>query len=172
MPRVTVIPPSINPLTHLPSANARKRRVAGYARVSTDSEEQQTSYEAQADYYTHYIQSKPEWEYADVDKPYGLNTKSSCMPILSGIHGLFSYKDCFFSDIYHIAYVYPKHPNRHQNRSVTFKISCFDLFPRTENFRFLLIGFFLSNLKIHYIKQFNTLTLALSSVHGNISTGF
>ena len=29
-----------------------KRRVAAYARVSTDSEEQLTSYEAQVDYYT------------------------------------------------------------------------------------------------------------------------
>ena len=33
----------------------RKPRVAGYARVSTDSDEQFTSYEAQIDYYTNYI---------------------------------------------------------------------------------------------------------------------
>ena len=33
----------------------RKKRVAAYARVSTDTEEQQTSYEAQIDYYTKYI---------------------------------------------------------------------------------------------------------------------
>ena len=57
---VTVIPASINPNSHLPIALQRKRRVAGYARVSTDSEEQQTSYEAQVDYYTRFIQSKPE----------------------------------------------------------------------------------------------------------------
>lgn len=52
MPKVTMIPATINPLTHLPSVAARKRRVAGYARVSTDSDEQFTSYEAQVDYYT------------------------------------------------------------------------------------------------------------------------
>ena len=52
MPRVTVIPASRNPLTHMPSHTVQKRRVAGYARVSTDSDEQFTSYEAQVDYYT------------------------------------------------------------------------------------------------------------------------
>ena len=52
---VTVIPPTINPLTHLSRVAVQKRRVAGYARVSTDSDEQFTSYEAQVDYYTQYI---------------------------------------------------------------------------------------------------------------------
>lgn len=66
MPKVTMIPATINPLTHLPSVAARKRHVAGYARVSTDSDEQFTSYEAQVDYYTKFIQSKPEWEFVKV----------------------------------------------------------------------------------------------------------
>nr|WP_041666162.1 hypothetical protein [Acidaminococcus fermentans] len=36
--------------------NSRKnRRVAGYARVSTDHDDQVTSYAAQVDYYTNYI---------------------------------------------------------------------------------------------------------------------
>ncbi len=55
-----------------------QKRVAGYARVSTDSEEQQTSYEAQVDYYTKYIQSKPEWTFVKVYTDEGisaLNTK-------------------------------------------------------------------------------------------------
>lgn len=47
------------------SMNAR-RRVAAYARVSTDSEEQLSSYEAQVDYYTRYIQGKDEWQFVDV----------------------------------------------------------------------------------------------------------
>ncbi len=55
---VTVIPPTINPLTHLPSTAVKKRRVAGYARVSTDSDEQFTSYEAQIDYYTKFIKAR------------------------------------------------------------------------------------------------------------------
>jgi len=40
-----------------------KRRVAFYARVSTDSSEQKTSYDAQVDYYTKFIQSHPDWEF-------------------------------------------------------------------------------------------------------------
>ena len=74
---VTVIPSTINPLTRLSVESPTKRRVAGYARVSTDSEEQLTSYEAQVDYYKSYIKSKPDWEfvevYTDVDAPYGQN---------------------------------------------------------------------------------------------------
>ena len=78
MPKVTMIPATINPLTHLPSVAARKRHVAGYARVSTDSDEQFTSYEAQVDYYTKFIQSKPEWEFVKVYTDEGIsgtNTK-------------------------------------------------------------------------------------------------
>ena len=78
MPKVTMIPATINPLTHPPSVAARKRRVAGYARVSTDSDEQFTSYEAQVDYYTKFIQSKPEWEFVKVYTDEGIsgtNTK-------------------------------------------------------------------------------------------------
>ena len=44
---ITVIPATINPITRLPKAAIQLRRVAAYARVSTDSEEQLTSYEAQ-----------------------------------------------------------------------------------------------------------------------------
>ena len=36
---VIVISPAINPLTRLPMATPTKRHVAGYARVSTDSDE-------------------------------------------------------------------------------------------------------------------------------------
>lgn len=78
MPKITMIPATINPLTHLPSVATRKRRVAGYARVSTDSDEQFTSYEAQVDYYTRFIQSKPEWEFVKVYTDEGIsgtNTK-------------------------------------------------------------------------------------------------
>ena len=62
---ITVIPATINPTTRLPKTAVQLRRVAGYARVSTDSEEQLTSYEAQVDYYTRYIKSKPEREVVD-----------------------------------------------------------------------------------------------------------
>ena len=49
---VTVIPATLNIQTKTPTAERVRRRVAAYARVSTDSEEQLTSYEAQVDYYT------------------------------------------------------------------------------------------------------------------------
>lgn len=52
--KVTAIPPTLNIQTHQPKTQRVKRRVAGYARVSTDSDEQQTSYAAQVDYYTNY----------------------------------------------------------------------------------------------------------------------
>lgn len=78
MAKVTVIPSTINPLTRLPKSELTKRRIAGYARVSTDSDEQFTSYEAQVDYYTNYIKSKPEWDFVDVYTDEGIsgtNTK-------------------------------------------------------------------------------------------------
>ena len=57
-----------------------KRRVAAYARVSTDSDEQFTSFEAQVDYYTRQITANPDWTmvevYTDADTPYGLNPKA------------------------------------------------------------------------------------------------
>ena len=56
---VTVIPQSRNIFTTAPISTTAKRKVAGYARVSTDSDEQFTSYEAQVDYYTQYIKSHP-----------------------------------------------------------------------------------------------------------------
>lgn len=55
MPRVTTIPATKNKFTAAPLSSFRKRRVAGYARVSTDSDEQLTSYEAQVEYYTNFI---------------------------------------------------------------------------------------------------------------------
>ena len=64
--KVTMIPQTINPLTHLPNDTIIKRRVAGYARVSTEQEEQQTSYAAQVDYYTKYIKKHGEWEFVKV----------------------------------------------------------------------------------------------------------
>ena len=60
---VTVIPANINPISHFPIALQRKRRVAGYARVSTDSEEQLLSYENQREYYTNLISANKEWEF-------------------------------------------------------------------------------------------------------------
>ena len=70
---ITVIPATRNLHTGVPTNSARKRRVAGYARVSTDSEEQSTSYEAQVDYYTNYIKSNPDWAFVDVYTDEGIS---------------------------------------------------------------------------------------------------
>ena len=75
---VTVIPATIQQTTKLPVGKPARRRVAGYARVSTDSDEQFTSYAAQVDYYTKYIQSRPDWVFVEVYTDEGisaLNTK-------------------------------------------------------------------------------------------------
>lgn len=44
----------------------RKLRVAAYCRVSTEEEEQQSSFETQKLYYTEKITSTPEWEIAGI----------------------------------------------------------------------------------------------------------
>lgn len=45
---VTVIPPTIKCVAVSPNGCTKKKRIAAYARVSTDSEEQMTSYEARS----------------------------------------------------------------------------------------------------------------------------
>ena len=75
---VQVIPQTINPMTRLPNTAVSKRRVAGYARVSTDRDEQFTSYEAQVDYYTNFIKKNADWTFVKVYTDEGIsgtNTK-------------------------------------------------------------------------------------------------
>lgn len=77
MPKVTKIDATINPVTHMPSFANTKRRVAGYARVSTDSDEQFTSYEAQVDYYTNYIKSRADWQFVEVYTDEGISATNT-----------------------------------------------------------------------------------------------
>ncbi len=75
---VTVIPATICQHTRKSTQSNTRRKVAGYARVSTDSEEQVTSYTAQVDYYTQYIKGNPEWDFVKVYTDEGIsgtNTK-------------------------------------------------------------------------------------------------
>ena len=58
--------------------SVKRRRVAAYARVSTEKDEQQNSYDVQIEYYTHYIKSNPEWIFAGIYSDEGItgtNTK-------------------------------------------------------------------------------------------------
>ena len=73
MRNVTVIPASVNRFTDIPLFAPQKRKVAAYARVSTDEEEQQTSYTAQCDYYEHYIKSRSDWEFVKVYADEGIS---------------------------------------------------------------------------------------------------
>lgn len=75
---VMVIPAKRQVGNTVKQSEQKKLRVAAYCRVSTDSEEQETSYETQVTHYTEYIQKNPEWELAGIfadDYISGTNTK-------------------------------------------------------------------------------------------------
>lgn len=73
---VSVIEPNVTALEK-PIPKVEKRKVAAYARVSTDKEEQQGSYEAQIDYFTKMIASNSEWEFVKVYSDEGLSGTST-----------------------------------------------------------------------------------------------
>ena len=76
--KVRTIPATLNRFNSEPVTAVRKRRVAGYARVSTDLEKQATSYETQMTYYRNYIESREDWEFAGMYSDEGItatNTK-------------------------------------------------------------------------------------------------
>ena len=79
MKKVITIEPA-KPVNQLEETTVfTRRKVAGYARVSTDHEEQATSYEAQMKYYTDYINSRVDWEFVKMYSDEGItgtNTKS------------------------------------------------------------------------------------------------
>ena len=56
--KITKIPATLNRFNLEPVVAIRKRRVAGYERVSTDRDEQATRYEAQMAYYNAYIENR------------------------------------------------------------------------------------------------------------------
>ncbi len=71
--RITIIPAVESFATVSSEGNLRLKRVAAYARVSTDNEEQLSSYEAQADHYTRYIQSNNKWKFVEVYADEGIS---------------------------------------------------------------------------------------------------
>ncbi len=75
--RVTVIPPTLQLFSSIPIGSAIKKRVAAYARVSTDNDEQLNSYEAQVDHYTRYIQSNSSYELVEVYSDEGISATST-----------------------------------------------------------------------------------------------
>ena len=57
----------------------KKLRVAAYCRVSTDNEEQATSYEMQIEHYTEFINKNPEWKLVKVYADDGIS-RSADLP--------------------------------------------------------------------------------------------
>lgn len=77
---VTMIPPRARALPGMPTLSARPKRVAAYARVSTNSEEQLTSYEAQVKHYTEYIKCREHtdnWQFVSVYTDRGITGTST-----------------------------------------------------------------------------------------------
>ena len=74
--RVRVIP-ATKKLTEAGSSRRGKQRVAAYCRVSTDDEEQLTSYEAQQNYYTDKIMTNREWTMAGIFADEGITGTSA-----------------------------------------------------------------------------------------------
>ena len=75
---ITVIPARESQANLIEPTERRRKRVAAYCRVSTDQLEQLSSYEAQVEYYTNYINSNPEFEMAGIYEDEGIsgiNTK-------------------------------------------------------------------------------------------------
>ena len=74
--QVTIIPARVEMESGLVGKRTN-RRVAAYARVSTNRECQQTSYEAQIQYYTRYIEKKPDWIFAGIYADEGVTGTST-----------------------------------------------------------------------------------------------
>ena len=73
--RIRIIPATKEPQT-AGRPSGRKLRVAAYCRVSTDSEDQLTSYTAQKEYYTQKIEENPDWELAGIFADRGITGTS------------------------------------------------------------------------------------------------
>ena len=70
-PNVRIIPPKLQ--EDGSTTNRKRMNVAAYCRVSTDQEEQQNSYQVQIEYYTNYISSNPEWNFAGIFADEGIS---------------------------------------------------------------------------------------------------
>lgn len=74
---VTVIQPTLSPHLGITLTDNKRKRVAAYARVSTENDEQLSSFEAQTEYYTDYIKSNDAWEFAGIYTDEGISGTST-----------------------------------------------------------------------------------------------
>ena len=70
---IRIIPATRTRFSSQPIEAKNKRRVAAYARVSTNEEDQLTSYDAQVRYYSDYIKEKDDWEFVEVYADEGIS---------------------------------------------------------------------------------------------------
>ena len=74
---VRTISVTISRYTAVPINSRKKRRVAGYAQVSTDHDDQVTSYAAQVDYCTNYIKERNDWEFVGIYTDEGISATNT-----------------------------------------------------------------------------------------------
>lgn len=77
MKNMTVIPPKPQKGNSAAKKEVKRLRVAAYCRVSTDNEEQASSYEAQIQHYEEFIKTNPEWEFVGVYADEGISATST-----------------------------------------------------------------------------------------------
>ena len=70
---VQVIKANSNRINRKTSKVIERIRVAAYCRVSTDSEEQLTSYNSQVLHYKNLVESNPEWDLVDIFADEGIS---------------------------------------------------------------------------------------------------
>ena len=73
MAQVEIIAANLKNEENKVSVKKKKKRVTAYARVSSDSEEQLTSYSSQIKYYTEKIKSNPDWEFVGIYADEGIS---------------------------------------------------------------------------------------------------
>ena len=75
--KVTSIPATKSMYSNREVSKKDKKKVAAYARVSTDFDEQFTSFEAQVNYYSSYIKSHEDWTFVKVYSDEGISGTSA-----------------------------------------------------------------------------------------------
>ena len=92
---VKKIPKKVPVLIDEETGLKRKKRVCGYARVSTDLLDQKNSYEAQLDEYDQRIKKNPEWEFVGLYSDEGIT--GTCLDKRDGFNQMI--KDALDSKI-------------------------------------------------------------------------
>ena len=77
MKNMTVIPPKPQKGNAAAKEEVKRLRVAAYCRVSTDNEEQASSYEAQIQHYEEFIKTNPEWKFVGVYADEGISATNT-----------------------------------------------------------------------------------------------